>query len=549
MRNGRRRTTKALAMALVALASGVLVPSASGRAVDTAERDEIRLAVAYDATMRAATLAVEAAVADHGGQVVRVDEVLHFAVVTVPAARKAPVTRALAQVPAVTLVEEDVVVEATYSPNDQFWGGQWGPQAIGVGTAWETGTSSNGAACTASAPCLGSHGRVVAVIDTGIDFTHPDVAPNYCYDGPNFFSPLGRPWDDHGHGTAVAGAAAAKINNFYDVAGVSDSCLVAIKVLGADGRGNQTDLASAIRWAADNGVDVVNMSLGGGSGSPLVEMAIDYASSKGVLLVAAAGNDGCSSVDYPAAFPKVIAVGSLATSTLRSDFSDCGPEIDLAAPGEGIYTTGRWCCTIVANGTSIASPLVAGVAALIWDRRPTMTPGQVRCALADTADDLGPAGRDNEFGDGRVDADGAIAWMATRPILPSWPTCASVPPGPPRQEEATYTAGNDAVVECVFNTGGACFSVQPGDFTVDLSIDDVTSFSPLDDVPGTYRMLGSDGGVLATGSFCNAIADLAIANGANTLEVRAGGAVDATLQCGLPDALSFGFIEARFNGA
>ncbi|MCL7475717.1 MAG: S8 family peptidase [ANME-2 cluster archaeon] len=255
----------------------------------------------------------------------------------------------------------------------------------------------------------------VAIIDTGIDYNHPDLASNYMggYDYVNLDTD---PFDDAGHGTHVAGTVAA-INNNFGVIGVSPEVnIYALKVLDASGSGSYSNIISAIDWARTHNIDVASMSLGGGFNSRLLSRACDNAYKSGVLLVAAAGNEA-GTVSYPAAYSSVIAVSATDQNNNIAWFSNFGTQVELAAPGVNInsttmnggYSGDTW------SGTSMATPHVTGVAALVlttsvidtgydtnnngqWDT------DEVRQRMRDTSTDLGTTGKDLYFGYGLVNA-------------------------------------------------------------------------------------------------------------------------------------------------
>lgn len=262
--------------------------------------------------------------------------------------------------------------------------------------------------------CALGEGITVAVIDTGVDLDHPDLWVNMV-NGRTYVAGTSTPNDDQGHGTHVAGAVAAAMNG-YGVLGVAPRAkIMPIKVLDKDGRGYISDVAAAIRWAADNGADVINLSLGGTSATSLEEDAINYATSRGVLVIAAAGNcgnssyaaNGCSYEDqpsYPAAFTNAMAVASTTSINTQSTFSTQGSYVEIAAPGSSIYSTYLNGSYHTSSGTSQATPHVAGLAAAVWSLNPLLTNSQVRTILIDTVVDLGAAGRDEAYGYGRIDA-------------------------------------------------------------------------------------------------------------------------------------------------
>jgi len=252
-------------------------------------------------------------------------------------------------------------------------------------------------------------GAHIAIIDTGIDDDHPDLAANIGA-GKAYVdcqgSTCNQPWsDDHDHGTHCAGIADA-VDNSRGVRGVStQATLHAIKVLDADGSGYFSDVAAGIEYVANQGWDVGSMSLGASSGSSTVKDACQYATENGVLLVAAAGNDGpCRDcVGYPAAYSTVVAVSSTDSDDSLSSFSSTGPEVELAAPGGGIYST------IIDgyatySGTSMACPHVAGAGGQLMADGATNS--EARSTLADSAEDIGLS--DREQGNGLLDAEAAV---------------------------------------------------------------------------------------------------------------------------------------------
>jgi subtilisin family serine protease len=291
-------------------------------------------------------------------------------------------------------------------PDDAEWPRQYGPVAIQAPQAWEltTGTAS----------------VTIAIVDTGIDLGHPDLADKIVA-GTNVISPTQTPQDDNGHGTHVAGIAAAASGNATGIAGISwGARLMPVKALDANGDGDDALVAAGIVWAVDHGADIVNLSLGGSCPSPALELAATYASSKGATLVAAAGNTGTVGVLCPAAFEPVIAVAATGPDDVRASFSSLGPEIDVAAPGVGIYST-LWTSQGSGygykSGTSMAAPHVAGLVALLASLPQFDTPEKIRAALEDTALELGPACRDSQYGAGLVQASAALHYElpAVRP--------------------------------------------------------------------------------------------------------------------------------------
>lgn len=256
----------------------------------------------------------------------------------------------------------------------------------------------------------------VGIIDTGISLTHPDLAAN-VKGGVNTINPMKSAKDDNGHGSHVAGTVAA-LNNTQGVVGVAPAAdLYAIKVLSASGSGYVSDIIEGLDWAIANGMDVVNMSLGTASDIQSFHDAVASTQAAGVVVVAAAGNSG-GAVNYPGAYPEVIGVSATDSSNVLASFSSRGPEVDLAAPGVSIYSTYKGTGYATLSGTSMASPHVAGVAALLLntpvgsydaDADGSWDPDEVQTKLQDRATDLGAVGYDTLYGYGLVNAAAAVA--------------------------------------------------------------------------------------------------------------------------------------------
>ena len=295
-------------------------------------------------------------------------------------------------------------------PNDSQYGNQWGLPKISAPAAWDVTT--------------GGSDVIIAVVDTGIDLDHPDLScPGKLVAGRNFVSPGQPPDDDHGHGTHVAGIASACTNNVTGVAGVAwGARLMPVKVLDSGGNGTYDQLASGITYAADQGADIINLSLGGiGSSSTLAD-AIEHAYDQGALVVAAAGNcgSGCwiggqyynNPTFYPAAYPTTVAVAATDQDDEWPFFSGHRSYVDVAAPGVGIYSTYPGRSYTYQDGTSMATPFVSGLAALVWSLDSVLPHEQVRSIIQTTADDLGDPGKDDYFGFGRINA-----WRALGTVI------------------------------------------------------------------------------------------------------------------------------------
>jgi subtilisin family serine protease len=346
--------------------------------------------------------------------------------------------------PDVEYAEPNYIMKAFDLPNDPYlysvgsWGQPyddlWGLKKIEAPAAWEI---TKGA------------GVVVAVVDSGIDLNHPDIndnlwtnageIPNDFQDndgngfvddvyGWNFANENNNPYDDVGHGTHVAGTIAAEGNNGLGIVGVAwQSKVMAVKGLGTMG-GYSYMLAGALRYAVDNGADVINNSWGGMFFSQTVADAVAYAHGRGAVLVASAGNDYANVVSfvYPAALPEVITVSASDTNDQKADFSNFGPEIEVAAPG-GNSQSDPWPDNILSlkaplartyptvgsnltrlRGTSMAAPHVSGVAALILARHPSYSNEDVRRLLLMSVDDVDAPGFDNNTGYGRINAYRAV---------------------------------------------------------------------------------------------------------------------------------------------
>jgi subtilisin family serine protease len=259
-------------------------------------------------------------------------------------------------------------------------------------------------------------GVKVAVIDTGIDKDHPDLS---VAGGINFVSKNPRKpadpnkWDDdNGHGTHVAGIVGA-LDNDIGVVGVAPNAdLYAVKVLDRNGSGWLGDVISGIEWAVANDMDVINMSLGTTADIQALNDAVDAAYNEGVVVVAASGNSGdgndaTNNVEYPAKYSSVIAVGATASNDSAPYWSSDGEEVELSAPGVAVLSTYKDGGYAIFQGTSMASPHVAGVVALMLQNT-SLTPLEVRTALQANAEDLGPDGHDNHYGYGLVDAEAVL---------------------------------------------------------------------------------------------------------------------------------------------
>jgi len=307
--------------------------------------------------------------------------------------------------PAVAFIEREGVVRASEAvrpapilgfdiPTDPLFASQWHMSRIQVPEA--------------HAITLGRPGVRVAIVDTGVDMKHPDLA-GHVESVWDFIHQDDDARDDNGHGTHCAGVVVAQPDG-VGVLGVAPGVTVlAVKVLDAEGLGTWSQVAEGIVAAVRRRADVINLSLGAPQASFTLSEAVKFAVGAGVTVVAAAGNENSDVPSYPASWPGVISVASSNTKDLRSPFSNYGPTITLAAPGSKIVSTLRYGEWGEMSGTSMASPHVAGVAALIKSVAPAYTSAQIRERLVATVDDLGVPGRDDQTGAGRVNAWKAIA--------------------------------------------------------------------------------------------------------------------------------------------
>ena len=303
-------------------------------------------------------------------------------------------------------IEPNSQVQLDFSPDDQYWELQWAHPKIEADHAWNTTT--------------GNTGLLVAVVDTGIDYNHPDLASNYAALGYDWVNMDSDPMDDHGHGTHCAGIVAAELNNSIGIAGLARVRIMAEKAFNQFGKGWDDDLANAIIHAVNQGANIISNSWGSYVESALIHEAMTYAYSSGVLLIGAAGNDASSFKHYPAACEKVVAVSATDENDNSTSFTNFGEWIEVAAPGLNVFSTVWDDSYAYMSGTSMACPHVTGVAALIWSRFPWMTRDHVRAQLRYTAEDLGDSGFDVYYGYGRVNARRAVEQNPPQHDLVVW---------------------------------------------------------------------------------------------------------------------------------
>jgi len=331
--------------------------------------------------------------AQKGGKVASVIPGIDVDVVAVPQGKGAEKARAYEEDPRILYAEVDAEVHVVGTTDDTLLSKQWGLFTVKAPDAWGVTT--------------GSAEVKIAVLDTGVKASHPDLAGKVVVS--TNFSSSATTDDLYGHGTHVAGIAAAATYNATGVAGLGyDSTVLNVKVLNDSGSGSWSGVANGIIYAADNGAKVINMSLGSSSASSTLESAVNYAWNKGVVVVAAAGNNGTSSPFYPAYYQNVIAVAATDSGDILASFSNRGDWVDVAAPGVSIYSTvptgvPTGTCSLVnvcdasgytyLSGTSMASPHVAGLAALLFTLKDSTGKGllndAVRSCIQANADKIG----------------------------------------------------------------------------------------------------------------------------------------------------------------
>jgi serine protease len=325
--------------------------------------------------------------------------------------------------PAVEYAEPNYVVALAEDPavaavgvNDPKTGPQYSLDRMRVRDAWSLS--------------VGSATGTVAVLDTGIDMGHPDLAGRIL-PGYDFVNDDEWAGDDNGHGTWVSGIIAANANDGIGIAGISwHDRILPVKIMNANGTGDTSDLTSGIVWATNHGATVINMSVGGFPYSSYVHDAVRYAWNNGVVLIGAAGNNATETAFFPASYPEVVSVSATQVDDEFSNWSNYGADVDVSAPGAAVLTTNCQVCKPIEqdisgdhrytyiSGTSFAAPNVAGVVALIRAEYPSMTNAWVVNRLKSTVDDLGYAGWDSRYGNGRVNAYRAVGGSpATIPLI------------------------------------------------------------------------------------------------------------------------------------
>lgn len=336
----------------------------------------------------------------HGEPVSSSNDAVKFLVVR--AGNAEAFEKRLAKDPNVVSYEEDLEqYQIALVPTDTHYASyQYSlkPSTTGIESAWDI--------------TMGSAAVKVCIVDTGQYRAHQDFAGAHWAEWKDFVGGKQAAYDDNGHGTHVTGTIGAVANNGKGIAGVAQVSLAGAKVLSRTGSGTNSAVANGITWCADIGSDIISLSLGGGF-SQAVSNAVTYANSQGSLVVAAAGNAGpCTDcVSYPAKLPLALAVSCTDSLNRQCSFSSEGPEVDLSAPGKDIastYPNKSPCgkkdtnCYLLMSGTSMSTPHVAGLAALVKSADMSLTADDIRARLISTAQDLGPTGADSDFGAGLI---------------------------------------------------------------------------------------------------------------------------------------------------
>jgi thermitase len=355
--------------------------------------------------------ALQALLAAHDAEEGNAIPQINIRILNVPEERQDIILEALQHNPNIEFAEPNYLFEPDVTPNDPYFPQQWHQAAIASPTAWNTTT--------------GSSAVTIAILDSGCTVSHPDLA-GLIVPGWNFYNNNSDVTDVSGHGTAVAGAAAALGNNGLGAAGVSwNSRLMPLRVTDATGYGSSSAIASALTWAADHGARVANISYGNVSKVTSIINAAQYFQSKGGVVTASAGNE--TTFDSTGDNPYFLLVSATDQNDVLCSWSNTGNNVDLSAPGYNILSTYydgasySWC-----SGTSFSAPIVAGVATLVLSVNPNLTGPQVQDILKNNADDLGSHGWDASYGWGRVNAARAVAAASGAAPLDTTPPVASI---------------------------------------------------------------------------------------------------------------------------
>jgi thermitase len=380
------------AAAIIAACIGSLTPGLNAQA---APKREVQILVKPKPSLSESAL--DALLSSLGARQHDSIPALDVRIIRVPQQASEKLLLALQRNHDVEYAEPDFIATAIGTANDPYFtgGNQWYLTKIQAPQAWDSST--------------GNSTGIVAIIDTGVRASHPDLSGKVLQ-GYDFINNDSDATDDNGHGTAVAGLCSAASNNGIGMAAVAwANPILPVKVLGADGSGTYSGIANGITWSADRGARIINLSLGGTSSSRTLQDAVNYAWNKKSVIIAAAGNNGNNTAFYPAACKNVVAVSATTSSDTRPSWSNYGSYVDLSAPGENILTLQGSSSYASWNGTSFSSPITSGVAALMAAANPALSNASIVDLLLKNCDDIGAAGYDVYFGNGRVNANRAVA--------------------------------------------------------------------------------------------------------------------------------------------
>ncbi|WP_435359271.1 S8 family peptidase [Haloarchaeobius sp. DFWS5] len=396
---GRRDFVKATGAAAGAAALGGVVSATPGRKPG-AKEDEVLVGVSASVADRKAKV-LDAVPGK--AEIVHENDKLSYVAVKFPS-EASDVARenfisTVTKKDGVKYAEKNETHTTMLSPNDPQFGDQYAPQQVRSDQAWDE--------------TLGDSSVTIAVVDTGAQYDHPDLAGNYKSNpGKDFADDDSDPYpdvpSDEYHGTHVSGCAAAVVDNGTGVSGQGNSSLINGRALDEGGSGSTADIADAVQWAADQGADVINMSLGGGGYTSTMKNAVSYAQNNGSLIICAAGNNGSGSVSYPAAYSECMAVSAVDSNENLASFSQYGSSVEICAPGVDVLstTTETRGSYEKLSGTSMATPVTSGVAGLTLAKWSSLANNELRTHLKNTAKDIGLSS--DQQGSGQVDAYAAV---------------------------------------------------------------------------------------------------------------------------------------------
>jgi subtilisin family serine protease len=373
--------------------------------------------------------------------------------------------------PLVEYASPNYYVTAFTVPNDPHYTSQWHLQRIAAPHGWDVTT--------------GDSSMVISILDTGLDPDHAEFSAR-TIPGYDFVNDDPEPEDDNGHGTHVTGIAGAATNNSIGIAGTDwQAKVMPLKVLNAQGIGTTFDVCEGIYYAADLGADIINLSLGGYEPSSAYDDAVNYAHASGCIVIAAAGNDNTNQPVYPGACAHVICVSATNKTDQKASFSNYGTYIDLAAPGVAILSTLPQNQYTYYNGTSMAAPLVSGLAALLCAQNPLFGPAEIESLLFNYADDLGEPGWDEYYGYGRINVFKSL--VGPMPIVLGYYGNAVLGDGVATQGEQF------GMLMSVVNTGDStAYGVRATLYTSDPYVTIVQGFCRFGDIQENQAIVGID---------------------------------------------------------